>query len=241
MGLMQYRRLRREGVTPRWLVLEVLPPALTNEHPQMLRDCMTASDYPILSRYLDPTYLKYRYALSRLGVWCQHRNHLLERTAPEWAEGGAVAPSGFQLLPLGGDWVHTPDRLTPEELRRALDRARAQYYAELQGFTISPRSDGAARELLALCRADGVRVALLLTPEGSEFRSWYTADAERRLSEWCAAVSRDSGAPLIDARRWLSDECFFDSHHVLAPGAEAFTRRLEAEVLRPLVEGRLSR
>jgi hypothetical protein len=241
MNLMQYYRLRREGMRPDWLILEVRPPALTDEHPQLLRDCMTASDYPVLSRYLEPTYLKYRYALSRLGVWFQHRNRILELTAPEWAEGGAASSSGFPLNPLGGDWLHTPEWLTPERSRRALDVARRQYSEELQHFTISRQADGATRELLALCRTDGVRTALLLTPEGSEFRSWYPADAERMIMEWCAAVSRDSGAPLIDARRWLSDECFFDSHHVLVQGAEAFTRRLEAEVLRPLVEGRLNR
>jgi len=44
------------------------------------------------------------------------------------------------------------------------------------------------------------------------------------------------GLTLVDARTWLPDSDFMDLHHVLASGAERFTKRLEEEVLRPLVE-----
>jgi hypothetical protein len=241
MSLMQYHRLRREGIRPDWLVLEVMPPAIVEEHPQMLRDCMTADDYPVLSRHLNPGYLGCRYALSRLPLWYQHRDRLLESTAAEWADRDALSASALQFAPLGGDQKYAPNQVTPERRSRGLAMAHKQYFDSMQQFEVSPQSDGAERELLGLCRADGVRVALLLTPEGSEFRSWYGPGADGRLLEWCASVSRDSGAPLIDGRRWLGDDCFYDSHHVVTHGAEAFTRRLEAEVLRPLVDDRLSR
>jgi hypothetical protein len=38
---------------------------------------------------------------------------------------------------------------------------------------------------------------------------------------------------LIDARTWLSDDCFCDGHHLLAFGAEQFSLRLWRDTLEP--------
>jgi hypothetical protein len=46
--------------------------------------------------------------------------------------------------------------------------------------------------------------------------------------------------PVVDARTWLDDDDFTDSHHPLQRGAEKFTRRLGRELLEPLVQGRLA-
>jgi hypothetical protein len=40
-------------------------------------------------------------------------------------------------------------------------------------------------------------------------------------------------AEVIDAREWLPDEQFRDSHHMFTAGAEAFTDRLTRDVIVP--------
>jgi len=42
---------------------------------------------------------------------------------------------------------------------------------------------------------------------------------------------------VTDARGWLPDDDFYDSHHMFAAGAEAFTDRLTREVIAPALNG----
>ena len=90
-----------------------------------------------------------------------------------------------------------------------------------------------AKQLQALCRDEGIAVTLLLTPEGTEFHGWYGPATEATLVSYLGQLSRETGVPVVDARGWLADDVFYDSHHVVEPGARDFTRRLDAEVLRP--------
>jgi hypothetical protein len=91
-------------------------------------------------------------------------------------------------------------------------------------------------ELLALCREQGIEVILVVTPEGTAFRRWYGPAAESRLTDYLSHLSQDLGLVVVDARDWLPDDAFYDSHHVVETGARIFTQRLNAEVLRPLLE-----
>ena len=48
------------------------------------------------------------------------------------------------------------------------------------------------------------------------------------------ALTDRAGAPrVVDCRGWLPDDAFYDSHHMFADGAEAFTDRLSREVIAP--------
>src|SRR5207237_524921 len=93
----------------------------------------------------------------------------------------------------------------------------------------------AMRELLALCRARGIQVRLLLTPENSEFRSWYGPHGQQHLQEYLAQLRRDFGVETTDARQWVADGYFCDPHHLRTAGAKVFTQRLAREVLLPLI------
>src|SRR5262249_19735689 len=130
-------------------------------------------------------------------------------------------------------------QLDANEVRRRTNATRAIYFPLLQDFHVAAISDRATREFLDLCRQEGIRVALLLTPEGSEFQSWYPPDAWPRLTTYCADLAREYGVPVVNARDWLSDGDFSDSHHALLPAAETYTRRLGREVLQPLLAGEL--
>src|SRR5262249_24621311 len=141
---------------------------------------------------------------------------------------------------LGGDytWQAVPVP-SPDEARKRVEWAQRGYYPTLQKLRIGDMSDRAMHELLDLCRANGISVALLLTPEGSAFQSWYSPEAGRCVDDYCAALSQEYGVPLVDGRDWLDDGDFADSHQVNLRGAEAFTLRLGRDVLQPLVEGKL--
>src|SRR5439155_26027040 len=91
-------------------------------------------------------------------------------------------------------------------------------------------ADRPLRELLTLCRQQQIPAMLLLLPEGPEFQSWYAPPARAEIDAYVDRLSRDYGYPLVDARSWLSETAFFDSHHLHPDGATAFTQRFAQEV-----------
>jgi len=103
----------------------------------------------------------------------------------------------------------------------------------------STRPDRATRELLELCRREHIPVTLFTTPEGSAFRGWYTPAARRAVNEYLTGIESEYGVVVTDARTWLADSDFTDSHHPLKRGRRRLTKRLGREVLEPLVQGRL--
>jgi hypothetical protein len=66
-------------------------------------------------------------------------------------------------------------------------------------------------------------------PEGEAFRQWYPPGAGERLDAYVRGLADEFGVPVIDARRWMRDEDFWDGHHLLPGGAAAFSRRLALE------------
>jgi hypothetical protein len=84
--------------------------------------------------------------------------------------------------------------------------------------------------MLSRCRERGIRPVLLLAPEAPSFRAAYDPAGWDRAEGYLRGLAKEHGAPLIDARGWLEEEDFFDSHHPMRAGAEAFTRRLVQEV-----------
>jgi hypothetical protein len=239
MNLMQYRRLRRCGVRPDYLVVEVMPPCLSNEPLSAITVCATAPDLPTLQGYFEPSRLYGPFLQRRLIPCYRTRGEVLNLAAPGLAPANqSVERKPITLGPLGGDcgWVKRYT-VTPEYKRQLLAVTRGDYEPPLHNFRITAAATRAYDELLEECRHDHVAVVLLLTPEGDAFRSWYPPEALARLDAWCNDLRRRHGVPIIDARRWLPEEDFVDSHHVWQAGAAAFTRRLEGEVLRPLIEG----
>jgi hypothetical protein len=92
------------------------------------------------------------------------------------------------------------------------------------------------RELLGLCRREGISTALFVTPEGSEFQSWYSPSARAAVAAYLSRLSVQEGVAIMDARDWVSD-CFSDGHHLLPVGAAKFTERLGREVIQPMLNG----
>jgi hypothetical protein len=238
MNLMQYRRLRRWGVKPDFLVVEIMPPVLSNESPSIPIACMTALDLPTLDPHVHRGKLYGRFVRSRLIPLYRNRSELLHHFAPEWILTDEQSEMDeITLGRLGGDlfWKMRPV-VSAERTAALLQWTRDGYVPPLQQFAIKPEATRAYDELLCECRRDGVPVVLVLTPEGDLFRSWYPPRALAEIDAWCADIHWRQGVQVVDARRWLAEEDFVDSHHVVLRGMRKFTVRLNDEVLRPMVE-----
>lgn len=223
MNLMQVRRLLDEGVVLRWLVLEIVPGSLVHERPPA--ELATARDLPALTRHgtLEevPTYLR-----CRLNPFYNHRQPALEEFAPAFVTR-ADRSDQVVLEPLGDDY-HWMRRDDLDDLKRAyLAWSVMQlYHPRLQDFRIDPLLLSATREILDLCRERGITVALLLTPENTLFRSWYSAETLHCLDACLRELQREYQLPLIDARAWVGDGGFNDPHHMSLSGGREFTARL---------------
>jgi hypothetical protein len=83
-------------------------------------------------------------------------------------------------------------------------------------------------------------VALFVMPEGPEFRALYPRRTRAAADGYVRRLATEYGAPLVDCREWAPDDAFSDSFHLLPDAAAAFSRRLGAEVVLPLLQGKLA-
>lgn len=235
VNLMQYHRALRDGVRPTWLVVEVAPPFLA--HDDMPYTEAALRDVPVILPYSNKPRLIGLAAKQRVAGAFRPRTALLRQVVPAFATmaSGDMDPT---ILPLGGadHWARY-DRPAPEQQKQFTELASRRFEARMKTYEVAPYTAGATRDLLERCRSDGVGVALVLTPEDSRFRSWYRPGAEDELWRFLNELRTDFGVPVIDARLWVPDDGFTDPHHLNRTGAELFTDRLGAEVLRPLVGG----
>lgn len=236
------RRLLAEGVRPDLLVLEVLPPALSQP-----------GDHPIEEEWLDGARLRWGEAafLARyhgdpqrsLRQWAKgrglpcvwHAGNLRSAVAP--GAGGSESGPAYTLSAMDPHgWLpYCAEDVTPERRRRLADFARIQYASAFGEFRLAERPARALADVLARCRREGIPVALLVMPEGPAFRAHYTPSMRAGIDAHLRALGERWDVPLIDARDWLDEDAFWDSHHLLPRGATAFTERFEREALGPLL------
>ena len=235
-NLMELRRLLADGVRPTWLVVEVLPAYFAYDGEAWVMLHAALRDYALLCRYLPAWRLYGDYLKRRVKLAPKFPAEYLRYCLADWDRPGEECPL-VAMSSLGGCPLLQQDVDEPTR-RRGTAAAFDAMGRHLASFQITPTAERATRELLELCQKKGIRAVLVITPEGTEYRTWYSADAYPRLVRSLTALCGDYGAPLVDARDWLMDGDFYDSHHVLERGALRFTRRLTDEVLRPLVRGR---
>jgi hypothetical protein len=239
LELLTLRRLLDEGFLPDQVVVEVLPAALAYGPREVdLIGCQRLgwADLSCIGHYSSG-------GLPLLRDWS------LDRLLPCWTHRGGFQSGIVSGLAPEVDLQRNPwsfwrcrqdswgwmaehrQSVTEEEYRRGLAHARAEYEFVLSHFRIAPASDRALRKLLALCRSRRIRTVLLLMPEGRDFQRMYPPAAREALDRYLAQLQQMFGVPLVDARDWVDDAAFSDSHHLLPRGAAAFSRRFAREGL----------
>lgn len=232
------RRLLAEDIRPDFVLVEVLPPFLAGqlEAPMEARWLQThrvrGAEFDLLARWgfalkqERPAAWQYWLAGSYL-----HRSALLSQAVPNWVPYDQVCDTRRVTDAYG--WVsQRQDEVTPEQYQKGLSNAQRQYERVLARFDLGGPACGALADLLDLGRREGIATAILLMPEGTDFRAMYPAEALRQVDAFLLELRRTFDVPVIDARLWLADTYFADGHHLLRGGAEHFTERLALELPR---------
>ncbi|MFO0799097.1 MAG: hypothetical protein U0804_16640 [Gemmataceae bacterium] len=210
-------RLLADGIKPDLVVFEIMPAFCVSENAPFLSHHLTHRDLAGIHRYTPPGELDLCYLRFRLT-----RPARLTRAAEPFA--GIIPP-----LPYGGNPTPIIDVTEEDRAARLVVQTRA-LGAALKRLTVRPEADRALRASLQQCRAHGITPVLIRSPEGPTFRGFYDPAALARFEGYVADVARENGVRLIDARDWLAESDFMDSHHPLHRGSVAFTTRLVAEV-----------
>jgi hypothetical protein len=237
-------RLLDAGIRPDWLAVEVLPALLGRNNDA----CGEAGggvsrigwdDLQLLGRYVpDPITMTRRWWNVQLAPWHAHRFSLMNHYAADWLPWRKRLDHWKMLDDWG--WSDLGDDEQPLVLvPEAVELARKTYFAELQHYHIEPMQDRALHDLLALCKRENIPTVLYLMPEGTIYRSWYAPATRACVDDYLVRLSRETRVPIVDARDWMSDKYFGDSHHLYRLGATRFTRLMGEKVFAHLVQGRL--
>lgn len=236
LNALYLRRLLSDGATPDAVLIEVHP-ALIGARPESLE-----------SRWVHPARLRPEELPLARGMgfparepdthgprghllpWSAYRLALIDRYAP--ALSVVPFPVGARQ-PCDEHGFFRCRTVTPAERARLLELTRKQYAEYLTDYAPGGTGVAGLRDALETCRANDIRAALVLTPESSEFRSWYPEPGRARIGPVVADLAREFGAPVFDCREWLPDDLTGDGHHLTGPGADAFTARLSADALAP--------
>jgi hypothetical protein len=226
--LLTLRRLLARGARPDLLLVEVLPPLLSERYDEgghfpALR--LWRDDLPLLERYgASGPALRTDWWTARPVPWYAHRFAILSRLLPQLLPDALRQDWSWGCDAAG--WVRAEGGPTPEQRRAGEERARTEYTDLLADFRPGGAGCRALRELLDVCRRERIPAALVLLPEATGFRAMYPPQARARTDALLAGLGRDYGVAVIDARAWVPDDGFWDSHHLGAAGAAAFTERL---------------
>jgi len=238
--LITLRRLIADGVRPTLLLVEVLPPVLAGQVPffevQRVQNpvCrLRPQDLRLIGRYGGPrpSELRRAWGVTWLLPCYYQRLTIVNMVCP------ALLPLSDRLdCSLGVNEVG--DMAAPyraEQRPKARASAEQEYGVWLNGFRLGGFAPRALGEILDTCRRRRIPTALVLMPEGPVFRSWYRGDTWKQIKGFLDALSRQTGVPVFNAREWLDEDEFVDSHHMLPQGSAHFTERLGREVIVPLL------
>jgi hypothetical protein len=239
--LLYLKSLLANGLRPDLLLVEVAPMFLDDaterdEVGRLPADRLTHDELPVVERYRDSSsggLLADWWRAAVVPVYA-HRVVILSELLPVLLPTPLrveccrdMDDSGWLSLRLGRQY------LTPEHRRRTLEGIREQWAPVMSRLTTDGQGMRALREVLTLADREGIAAAMVLMPEGPVLRSCYPPATWKRVYGSLEALGRQFRSPIINAREWVGEEDFKDSHHLLPSGATAFTERLGREVFLP--------
>lgn len=229
MQLVCLRRLLARGICPRVVYVEVLPALFSECDRRPMEDSMIdASRLTAAEMLWTWTYFSNR--SKALRTW------LAAACLPVWAHQAGLETL-HQTYPTrySGDangWHPEIADVTALQRTRLTEMAANQYRGALRHPQLAQGKQQALVDLLWICRQQQIEAVLILMPESDGFRKLYAPRAAEQFDRFLDQITDLFQAPLVDARRWLDEEHFFDGHHTLPHGAIAFTDRL-VDALRP--------
>jgi len=236
--LLSLRRLLAEGLRPDLLLVEVWAPFLTGppvaETAFVTIDRLGNSDLPALEQCHWPV-AGLRKSWQRtwwVPSW-SHRFAILSMIVPTFVPGH-LRQDWCRLADETG-WVPNDVTVPPAQHGDLIARVQAEWQQLLEHFDPETPSCQALRQILETCRRERIPAALVLLPEGSEFRSLYRPEIWNEIQAFLHDLSAEHAVPVFDTRSWVVDEDFSDAYHLLVRGAMSFTERLGREVVLPLL------
>jgi hypothetical protein len=241
--LLYLRRLLADGVRPAHVFVELMP-ALLGKHEPV--ECLAPlprlgwHDLVTLAAYSEqPGRMYLEWARWQMASDYPLRMALDRDGLPAWHPCDTVWQSYARELDAYG-WRRFPCEDATEQQRVFWSRNDYNLFGQyLRTFSVAPVQDRALRDLIDLCRREGIDVTLYLMPESSIFRAFYSPASEATLAAYLQGLRERFGVVIVDARTWLANEDFGDRHHVLPRGAEIFTRRFVIEVARHRLRDKL--
>jgi len=226
------------GLRPDLLFVEVVPmhfhqPAgLTLEERTLSGSRLTDREIVTLRPYCDePDRLRRRWLQSRLLPCVGHQAELRDRLDLDCFADGEATDEALRMMDDHG-WHPRHNEVTADQRLQHTQQALQQYHWLRGEFQPAVQAVRALGSLLDVCRSQAIPVALVMLPEGSAFRDHYPPALRTDIDAFLQSFSRQRQVPLIDARHWVSDDGFWDAHHLLPSGAGAFSIRFENEVMR---------
>jgi hypothetical protein len=249
--LQTLRRLLAEGYRPNWLLLEVWPPYWPQEgywfdEQHIMQQDLRPVDLPIVLRYfIHRTDALSKFAADTLVPITGLRSNLLARCASSflspdqrWRELRLISwrdgePSGWRPWQERGPVEQF--RARKDEYRTHMAAIEYQTKPRLDHFFVSDATDRALREILDECRSRHIKAALILMPEHSQMRSWYTRAVQEQINAYLDRLKREYLVAVFDTRIWLTDDDFYDLAHMAPSAAAPFTLRLGRQLLLPWI------
>ena len=234
--LMTLRRLLAAGIRPRQVLVEIHPLLLHGgpgfgEVAALDINRLDWPDVKLLGRYVErPGALQGKWLRARLAPCFGQRFCWLHHFAPSWLAADSPLFIWNHLDRWGGLAIELPSA-DGETFKRRLAEAIREYAPAFEGYRITEAPDRALRELLATCRSESIEPALFLMPEEERFSAAYSSQARLDIETYLAALHADYGCPVFDATHWCEAKDFSDGHHLLARGAQDFSRRFGADAL----------
>ena len=239
---LNFTRLIDAGVEPEYLLIEVLPPVLTDPGPMEDRiptERLSAKDLVNLRPFHEkPDRIRPAWLKNRIASWYSLRLPLMASAGlADVLPFASVSPHHNWTACTDFGWVaFYPRQWTAADRDPRFAVARASYSNLMRGFTIQPVNDRIYRTLLDSCRKRGIRVALFTMPESPAFRDCYPPGVRETISTYLVGLAAEYRVPFFDTSGWIDNEdAFTDGHHLLGPAAEQFSERFGRECVRPWV------
>jgi hypothetical protein len=223
MNLMQIHRALRDGIHPKWVVLELVPGFLA--HDDLPYKDMAFADIPVVYPYSNGPRLIAQSARIRVGGVYRTRTALLRSELPEFVTQSA-GDREVTLHPLGGDnQFGRLDDLDQRGRDHLTGLAVGRFKARMMTYTINPANAQAMDDLVAFCQSQGMQVALVLTPEDSRYFDWQKLGMDEMSTRLIRAARAAFQAPLMELPESVIEEL-----SKRYPGAEAMITRYSDEL-----------